>query len=132
MQQRLPSLRNPAVLFAHRGARAHAQENTLDAFELALRLGATGLESDVWLTGDGVPVLDHDGIVRRGLRRRPLSTQVREVLPSHIPSLGDLYRTCGTDFELSIDIKDDAAFDAVIAVARDYGAEARLLSLIHI
>ncbi len=126
MQQRLPSLRNPAILFAHRGARAHAQENTLDAFELALRLGATGLESDVWLTGDGVPVLDHDGIVRRGMRRRALSTQVREVLPSHIPSLAELYRTCGTDFELSIDIKDDAAFEGVISVAREYGAEARL------
>ena len=36
----------------------------------ALRLGATGLESDVWLTADGVAVLDHDGVVG-GLRRRP-------------------------------------------------------------
>ena len=62
MQQRLPSLLVPPVAFAHRGARAHAPENTLEAFRLALRLGATGLESDVWLTSDGVPVLDHDGV----------------------------------------------------------------------
>ena len=71
VQQRLPSLLDPPIAFAHRGARAHAPENTLDAFELALRLGATGLESDVWLTADGVPVLDHDGVVRVGRREAP-------------------------------------------------------------
>ena len=57
MQQRLPALRTPPIGFAHRGAKAHAPENTLEAFELALKLGATGLESDVWA---GVrPLLDH-------------------------------------------------------------------------
>ncbi|MGA1075335.1 MAG: glycerophosphodiester phosphodiesterase, partial [Ilumatobacteraceae bacterium] len=61
MQQRLPSLLDPPIMFAHRGARAHAPENTIEAFQLALRLGATGLESDAWLTADGVVVLDHDG-----------------------------------------------------------------------
>src|SRR6185436_7833703 len=55
-----PSLLDPPIGFAHRGARAHAPENTLDAFALALRLGATGLETDLWLTADGIPVLDHD------------------------------------------------------------------------
>ena len=50
MPTRHPSLRRPPIGFAHRGARAHAPENTLEAFQLALRLGATGLESDVWLT----------------------------------------------------------------------------------
>jgi glycerophosphoryl diester phosphodiesterase len=53
-----------AIGFAHRGARAHERENTLEAFALALGLGATGLESDVWLTRDGVAVLDHDGVAR--------------------------------------------------------------------
>ncbi len=69
--------------FAHRGASAHAPENTLEAFSLALRLGASGLESDVWLTRDRIPVLDHDGVVRGGLRRkRPISTVDRAELPS--------------------------------------------------
>ena len=67
-----PLLR-PPIGFAHRGASAHAPENTLEAFRLALRLGASGLESDVWLTADGVAVLDHDGVVRSGLRRRPIA-----------------------------------------------------------
>ena len=39
---RLPSLRRPPIGFAHRGARAHAPENTLEAFQLALRLGRDG------------------------------------------------------------------------------------------
>ncbi len=126
VQQRLPSLRNPAIQFAHRGARGHAPENTLGAFELALRLGATGLETDVWLSSDGVPVLNHDGFVRTGIRRKPISKLLRVDLPPHIPSLEDLYRTCGTEFELSIDIKDDDALEKVFLLAREYQAEAQL------
>lgn len=128
MANRLPSRREPPIGFAHRGARAHAPENTLDAFRLALRLGATGLESDVWITADGQAVLDHDGVVGPRLRRRPISTVDRADLPPHIPTLRELYETCGTDFELSLDVKDAAAIDEVVAVARDVGpsAEGRL------
>jgi glycerophosphoryl diester phosphodiesterase len=119
--QRLPSILQPPVTFAHRGASAHAPENTLEAFRLALRLGASGLESDVWLTADGVAVLDHDGVVRSALRKRPISTVERAALPPHVPSLGDLYAECGTGFELSLDVKDPAAAPAVVAVARAAG-----------
>ena len=78
VQQRLPSLLDRPILFAHRGARAHARENTIEAFQLGLRLGATGLESDVWVTADGVPVLDHDGIFPQGrFRRRRISAMRR-------------------------------------------------------
>ncbi|PDH69072.1 MAG: glycerophosphodiester phosphodiesterase [Acidimicrobiales bacterium MED-G01] len=126
VQQRLPSLRKPAIQFAHRGARANAPENTLDAFELALRLGATGLETDVWLTSDGVPVLDHDGVVRVGIRRKSISKILRVDLPTQIPSLEDLYRACGSNFELSIDLKDSDAYSQVVSLARDFQAEARL------
>ena len=116
MQQRIDSLRSPPIGFAHRGARAHERENTLAAFRLALRLGASGLESDVWLTKDGVPVLDHDGVVRTGLRTRPIATIARDALPAHIPSLADLYGECGTSYELSLDLKDSDAAAAVVSV----------------
>jgi len=112
--------------FAHRGARADAPENTIEAFALALQLGAEGLESDVWLTSDGVAVLDHDGLVRGGLRGRPIAEVPRSQLPAHIPTLAGLYEACGTDFELSLDVKDAAAGPTVVAVARDVGAEDRL------
>jgi glycerophosphoryl diester phosphodiesterase len=116
VQQRLPSLIDPPITFAHRGAKAHAPENTLEAFELALRLGATGLESDVWLTADGAAVLDHDGVVRNGLRKRPISEFPRSELPAHIPTLLELLEACGTEFSLSLDLKDPASATAIVEV----------------
>src|SRR5437588_6841911 len=124
----MQAIRRPPVGFAHRGARAHAPENTLDAFRLALRLGATGLESDVWLTADGEAVLDHDGEVRVGLRKRRITDMARRELPSHIPTLAELYDAGGDAVPLSLDVKDSAAAPVVVAVAREAGdaAEANL------
>ncbi len=122
---RVVPLRQSPIAFAHRGARAHAAENTLEAFTLGLRLGATGLESDVWLTADGVPVLDHDGVVGR-LRRTPIRSVDRADLPPHIPSLRELYETVGVDIPLSLDVKDPAAFTATVEVAEACGADERL------
>ncbi len=115
---------SPPLGFAHRGARAHAPENTLEAFTLAVRLGATGLETDAWLSADGEVVLDHDGVVRSGLRRRPIADVRRADLPSHIPTLAELYDAVGTDVPLSLDVKDGDAADGVVAVARSAGGGA--------
>jgi glycerophosphoryl diester phosphodiesterase len=123
MPTRVPAAVIPPIAFAHRGARAHAPENTLAAFTLALRLGATGLESDVWITADGEAVLDHDGVVGR-MRRRPIGSVTRAELPDHIPTLEQLYATCGTAMSVSLDVKDPAAFDRVVAVARGAGDNA--------
>lgn len=112
--------------FAHRGARAERRENTVEAFRRALELGATGLESDAWVTADGVVVLDHDGVTGPPWRHRAVSTQARSELPAHIPALSELYDACGTEFELSIDVKDPAALEPLLAVARDAGASGRL------
>jgi glycerophosphoryl diester phosphodiesterase len=117
-----PVLPQP-IGFAHRGARAHAPENTIEAFRLALKLGATGLESDVWLTADRVPVLDHDGVVKSGIRRRPIASLERRALPSWIPTLDDLYAACGTGYDLSLDVKDPDAAPAVVAVAAAAGQD---------
>ncbi|MFD1018580.1 glycerophosphodiester phosphodiesterase [Thalassobacillus hwangdonensis] len=53
------------MIYAHRGASKLAPENTMPAFELAFHAGADGIETDVQLTKDGVPVLIHDETVRR-------------------------------------------------------------------
>ena len=53
------------VVFAHRGDRVHAPENTLAAFELALQSGADAIEFDTMLCADGVPVVIHDRRVDR-------------------------------------------------------------------
>lgn len=121
MQQRLPSLLPRPILFAHRGARAHAPENTIPAFELALRLGATGLESDVWVTADGIPVLDHDGEVRtRRWRKRPIADLPRSALPAHIPSLVEMIDHCGRGYEISLDLKDEESGPTVVATLRHH------------
>ena len=109
--------------FAHRGASADARENTLAAFALALELGATGLESDVWLTADGAAALDHDGVAPDG---RPFAACRRAELPAHVPTLDELYTELGRGFELSLDVKDPEAAPEVIRVARRAGAESRL------
>lgn len=113
MQQRLPSLLREPILFAHRGASAYALENTLESFALALKLGATGIESDIWLSRDGVLVLDHDGIVKKRFLSRPISDFDKADLPSHIPSLEQLLEQCGTQYQLSLDVKDPAVFKSV-------------------
>ncbi|MBI5089688.1 MAG: glycerophosphodiester phosphodiesterase [Actinobacteria bacterium] len=121
MQQRLPSMLGTPITFAHRGARAHAPENTIEAFTLALRLGASGLESDVWLTADGEAVLDHDGVVvSRVRKKRPIGQLTRSQLPSHIPTLAELYQQCGTGYELSLDLKGPGTGQVVIDVTRDH------------
>lgn len=45
---------------AHRGGRGLWPENTLAAFENAIKLGATTVELDIAITSDGIPVISHD------------------------------------------------------------------------
>ncbi len=78
----------------------------------------------MWLTADGVAVLDHDGKVKAGMRSRPIASVTRAALPAHVPSLEDLYAECGTGFELSLDVKDPAAATVVAGVARAAGGDA--------
>lgn len=126
MASRFPPLLEPPLAFAHRGARAHVRENTIEAFELALRLGATGLESDVFLTADGVAVLDHDGMVGRRPLRVPIARRRRDELPGHIPTFDDLLATVGPEVPLSLDLKDPATFGPVVETARRHGAHHQL------
>ncbi|MBC8061943.1 MAG: glycerophosphodiester phosphodiesterase [Clostridiaceae bacterium] len=53
------------INYAHRGASGYYPENTMLSFKKALELGATGIETDVQMTSDGVLVLIHDEYVNR-------------------------------------------------------------------
>ena len=138
MQTRIPSLVVPPIAFAHRGASAHARENTLAAFALAHQMGATGIETDAWRTADDEIVLNHDSAVgglptmsSRRLFGRSIAEVDRAQLPGHIPTLDEYYEHCGTDLPLSVDVKDAAAFDRLVAVARAHGAAGRLWACHH-
>ena len=52
-------------LIAHRGYSAMAPENTLASFQAALEQPIVGVEFDVHLSADGIPVVIHDGTVDR-------------------------------------------------------------------
>lgn len=73
MKPRLPSPPpgRPFVL-GHRGARAHAPDNTLLAFELAIEHGADGIEIDVRMTSDGALRIAHDEEIHFEGVKKPL------------------------------------------------------------
>ena len=133
MKTRVPALLSPPIAFAHRGARAHARENTLEAFLLARQMGATGIETDAWVTSDGHVALNHDkavwGLPTMSFGRlfgRPIRRTARASLPAHIPTIDEYYENCGAVLPLSVDVKDDAAFDGLVAAARAHRAAERL------
>ncbi|WP_306360360.1 alpha/beta hydrolase [Nocardia sp. CC227C] len=67
-----PSMREspqPPQVTAHRGGRALWAENTLGAFDNAMRLGVDSIELDVGMTRDGVPVIHHDQKIDGGTAR---------------------------------------------------------------
>ncbi|MCX4693969.1 glycerophosphodiester phosphodiesterase family protein [Streptomyces sp. NBC_01408] len=66
------------VVYAHRGASAYAPENTLDAIDLAMRLGFDWVENDVQRTRDGELVVIHDDTLSR-------TTDVEQVFPGRSP-----------------------------------------------
>ncbi|KGX86006.1 glycerophosphodiester phosphodiesterase [Pontibacillus litoralis] len=53
------------AIIAHRGASKIAPENTMPAFKLASKIGADGIETDVQLTKDNIPILIHDETLKR-------------------------------------------------------------------
>ena len=52
-------------IMAHRGASAYAPENSLEAFALAIEMGAQGIELDIYETADGKLVIHHDNNIKR-------------------------------------------------------------------
>lgn len=119
MSPRISAKLDDPILFAHRGGAAHAPENTLEAFALGRKLGATGVESDVWASGDGHAVLVHDDVFGPKFRRRRISATTVDLLPAHVPRLVDLFDEIGTDFPVSLDIKTTGAIDATVNTLRE-------------
>jgi glycerophosphoryl diester phosphodiesterase len=60
-----PFSRSKRLVFAHRGGAKLAPENTMAAFDNGMALGSDGLECDVHLSRDGVPMVIHDKTLER-------------------------------------------------------------------
>lgn len=109
------------IIFAHRGASFEAPENTLPAFELALKQGCKAIELDVHLTKDGQIVVCHDDDIERttdgmGLIKEMTLEELRqrdagswfseEYEGSRIPTLGEVLALCHQDITINIEIKN--------------------------
>jgi glycerophosphoryl diester phosphodiesterase len=121
-------LLDPAArpVIAHRGASADAPENTMAAFELALRQGADALELDVRLSRDGVPIVLHDPTLDRTtpLRGPAAAHTAGELRSARVPSLADVLSAFPRT-PLLIDLKEAAAQLAVRELLLSHSAVER-------
>ena len=114
------SLPNPVVI-AHRGASAHAPENTLAAFNLAVSQNAPVIELDVQLSADGEAVAFHDFSVSRttdgsGIIRKLTLKELKSLHAgalfgpaypdSKIPTLREVFNDLNSDIFLNIELKN--------------------------
>ena len=69
------TLTERTLIIAHRGASAYAPENTMPAYELAAKMKADGIETDVHFTADGKIVTLHDEKIDRTSNGQGLVTE---------------------------------------------------------
>ena len=142
----LTSLSQP-VIFAHRGASAHAPENTLAAFELALAQNADAIELDVKLSADGHAVVIHDPTVDRTTgshgRVKDLSFQQLQSLDAggffsekyrgeKIPSLEEVFEAVGKRTFINVELTNystprDSLVETVCMLVKKFGLQKRVL-----
>jgi glycerophosphoryl diester phosphodiesterase len=142
----LTSLSQP-VIFAHRGASAHAPENTLAAFELALVQNADAIELDVKLSADGYAVVIHDPTVNRTTgsqgRVSDLSLQQLQALDAgrffsekyrgeKIPSLEEVFEVVGKRTFINVELTNyntprDSLVETVCMLVKKFGLQKRVL-----
>lgn len=142
----MPDWPRPLIL-AHRGASAHAPENTLAAFELAHKQGAHGIELDAKLSADGEVVVIHDASVERTTdghgRVSQLSiTALRELdagsffaeqfQGEKIPTLVEVFETIGKRAIINVELTNydtprDGLADKVCELVQRFGLQASVL-----
>jgi glycerophosphoryl diester phosphodiesterase len=96
------------LVIAHRGASAYAQEHTLEAYDLALEMGADALELDIRCTADGEIVVLHDATLKRTARdpRRVSSITGAEARELGVLTLDAVLSRYGDRTRYLIEIKD--------------------------
>lgn len=131
------------TVWAHRGASAEAPENTLAAFGLALQRKADGIELDVHLSADGVPMVIHDETLERTSNGRgrvsAWSAGELQALDAgrwfspafsgeRIPTLEQVLQLVGALARINIEIKSAAAGAVVLALLQRYPETRALVS----
>jgi glycerophosphoryl diester phosphodiesterase len=118
---------------AHRGDGRPAPENTLAAFHAALAVpGCDGLEFDVRMSADGVPVVIHDATLLRvqGRRGRVRELSAQALGDMAVPTLATVLASVPRSVFLDVELKDDPglAFDEVLEGSRGPGLDRAVVS----
>jgi glycerophosphoryl diester phosphodiesterase len=95
---------------AHRGDHREHPENTLAAFRAALAVpGCDGLEFDVRLSADGIPVILHDETLGRvqGIEARCDARSAAELAELGVPTLAEVLALAGPTPFLDVELKED-------------------------
>lgn len=125
---------SPCLVIAHRGARGatapnQPADNTLEAFEAAIDLGADMIELDVRRTRDGHLVVFHDARVKTVptslLRYEALRIKGTKSRP---PLLEDVLMLTKDRIALNLEVKEAGYVEETIALLRPFGLERCLLS----
>ncbi|HJT64947.1 MAG TPA: glycerophosphodiester phosphodiesterase [Pyrinomonadaceae bacterium] len=124
-------MREPLII-GHRGASVVALENTMPAFEAAIAAGADGIEFDVRLSRDGVPVIIHDDTLSRthGVRRRVAELTAQELRSFGVPGLRELFELmAGNGLLLCLEIKsrEPELVELCCRIVREFGFEERVI-----
>ncbi len=127
------------LIYAHRGLSGRYPENTLLAFRQALAAGVDGIELDIHVTADGVPVVIHDRDVSRTTNgsglvdEMPLaSLQLLDAgAGERAPALADVLDLIRNTVHLDIEIKGYGAERAVLDVLADYPYARWAISSFH-
>jgi glycerophosphoryl diester phosphodiesterase len=117
------------LVFAHRGGSKIGPENTIAGFDQGLATGADGLELDVRLSRDGIPVVHHDDMLGRTNRGtgRVSEHLARELAELGIPTLSDVLARYPR-VPIIIDLKEQngALARAVVGDVRRAGSAGRV------
>jgi len=124
---------NGLLAFAHRGDQDAGPENTMLAFEGAVRLGFDYIETDVQATSDGILVTFHDAILDRvtdhsGPIGQLTWSKLQKVKVGGLGSIPTLEDVLGhfPDLRLNIDPKSNISVDLLTKVIRRTAAEHRV------
>lgn len=115
------------LILGHRGAPAEAPENTLRAFELALRHGADGVELDVRPAEDGTPVVIHDDGLERTFGTAGLVSELswpalQRLTGARLPSFEQAAAwAAASGAWLNVELKAGGVEEEVIRILRDHG-----------
>lgn len=136
-----------SFIYAHRGASGYAPENTLEAFRLAMEMGADGVELDVHVTRDGELVVIHDESVNRTtnstgfikdmtlaeLQSLDACNGMEKYRGARIPTLRQVYELLrDTDMIINVEVKtDNYAYPQIeekcLALTKEMGMEDRVI-----